>query len=501
MNKTVIVLVWLATIACLAQFPGCNNEDESINDKNVEEGFQLSKKHCGSCHLLPPPHLLNKTTWAEFVLPNMAGFLGFQRFASDYISVSDSAEVMTLEQWRNIVRYYVEKAPDELETSEGSQKIENGISLFKVEMPPTGIRNPATTMVKIDSAGHEITFGDGLTESLYTFQQLSPNKIDSVKVGTGISHVHRNDSSRMILTMGVLYPSDAKNGRLTQVVGNHSFVLIDSLQRPVHARYTDLNADNLEDIIVCEFGNTTGQLCWFERKAPTKFIKHVLRAYPGSVRTEIYDFNKDGRPDVMALMAQGDEGFFIYYNQGNGIFKEQNVLRLLPSHGSNYFELIDWNKDGFPDILASNGDNGDYPPIFKPYHGIRLYLNDGKNKFSEKFFLPVNGVGKVVARDFDSDGDFDLASIAYFPDYQKTPEESFVWWRNDGNLEFRPYSFAESTSGRWLTMDANDLDGDGDIDIVLGNAKFSLGAVPARFMKKWEIYSPSVLILRNTIKH
>jgi hypothetical protein len=49
-------------------------------------------------------------------------------------------------------------------------------------------------------------------------------------------------------------------------------------------------------------------------------------------------------------------------------------------------------------------------------------------------------------------------------------------------------------------MDANDADGDGDIDIVLGNAKFTVGAVPSDLMKKWESNSPSILILRNTIQ-
>jgi hypothetical protein len=127
-------------------------------------------------------------------------------------------------------------------------------------------------------------------------------------------------------------------------------------------------------------------------------------------------------------------------------------------------------------------------------------LNNGRNQFSEKLFLPVHGAGKVIARDFDADGDLDLASISYFPDYDNTPEESFIYWRNEGNLEFVPFSFPQSTVGRWLTMDANDLDGDGDLDIVLGNAKFTLGAIPPSYMKKWNAYSPSVLILRNQLR-
>lgn len=501
MNKSVVVLALFALIICLAQFLSCNNSEQSFRDKKIQEGFQLSQKFCGSCHLLPEPALLNKKTWAEYVLPKMAGLLGFRRFASDYIEGSDTSKNMTLEQWKNIVRYYVSQAPAEpLERATISPKINMQLLPFTVEMPVTGIRNPATTMVSIDTVKKMIVFADGRTEYIYTL--TTKQAIDSIKIGVGVSNFKAgNPETSYALTMGVLYPSDAKSGTLSMLGNNPKFItIIDSLQRPVHANYTDLNDDHQQDIIVCEFGNTTGQLSWFERKDGMRFTKHILRALPGAVKTEVFDFNGDGRPDIMALMAQGDEGFFIYYNEGNGKFSEKRVVRLLPTQGSNYFELGDFNGDGFPDILASNGDNGDYPPILKGYHGIRIYLNNGKNQFTEKIFLPVNGIGKVIAKDFDADGDIDLASISYFPDYKRTPEESFIYWRNDSNFDFHPFSFAESTAGRWLTMDANDLDGDGDIDIVLGNAKFTVGDIPPALMKKWEVYSPSVLILKNTLR-
>jgi hypothetical protein len=199
-------------------------------------------------------------------------------------------------------------------------------------------------------------------------------------------------------------------------------------------------------------------------------------------------------------MAQGDEGIFVYYNKGNGTFEEKRLLQFPPSYGSNCFELTDFNKDGHPDILTTNGDNGDYPPILKPYHGIRIFMNDGKNNFGQKVFLPVNGPCKAIARDFDGDGDLDIASISYFPDYDHHPEESFIFWENTGNLSFKPSSFNNASMGRWLTMEAGDIDHDGDIDLVLGNAKFPLGHIPDSLMKNWNKYSPSLVILKNKTK-
>ena len=92
-----------------------------------------------------------------------------------------------------------------------------------------------------------------------------------------------------------------------------------------------------------------------------------------------------------------------------------------------------------------------------------------------------------------------IASIAFFPDYKNTPEEGFIYWENKGELSFEPSSFSDVTAGRWLTMDAGDIDGDGDVDIVLGNAVFFIGAMPDSLKKKLDVYSASVLILKNTL--
>jgi hypothetical protein len=46
-------------------------------------------------------------------------------------------------------------------------------------------------------------------------------------------------------------------------------------------------------------------------------------------------------------------------------------------------------------------------------------------------------------------------------------------------------------------MNAENIDKDGGIAILLRNAKFPLGQVPDRLMKKWNNYSPSLIILKN----
>lgn len=463
-----------------------------------DEGHALSKKHCQSCHLLPNPGLLDKKTWFNHVLPKMGGLLGFSRFDNGAYFESGRQETMPLSDWNTIVSYYVENAPDSLD-GDKPESITVGIKGMTVSAPPFAVKDPTTTYVGIGDA--QLLFADAVSQNLY---RLSPAGmlIDSIRGEKGIVHVRQKDSIVSMLSMGVLYPSDEKSGKLTvhDLRSGVTRTLLDSLQRPVYAVYSDLDSDGREDIILCEFGNLSGQLSWFQNKGNDSYQKHVLRALPGAIRTQIVDWNRDNHPDIVAMLAQGDEGIFVYENRGNGQFTESRLLRLHPSYGSNYFELADFNGDGHPDLLATNGDNGDYPPILKPYHGIRIYLNDGKNRFEEKVFLPVNGACKAVARDFDGDGDLDIASIAYFPDYDSRPSESFLYWENKDGLSFRPFTVKEATAGRWLTMDTGDVDGDGDTDIVLGNAKFTLGYIPGWLMKQWNASSPSVLVIKKLRK-
>lgn len=49
--------------------------------------------------------------------------------------------------------------------------------------------------------------------------------------------------------------------------------------------------------------------------------------------------------------------------------------------------MHDFNGDGKLDIVYVNGDNFDYSRVLKPYHGIRILENDGKNNFHERYFF------------------------------------------------------------------------------------------------------------------
>ena len=124
-----------------------------------------------------------------------------------------------------------------------------------------------------------------------------------------------------------------------------------------------------------------------------------------------------------------------------------------------------------------------------------------ENAFEVFFFFHLNGASKALAEDFDADGDLDIAAIAMFADYRANPEQSFVYLENKGDLHFEASLIPEAVSGRWLTMDAGDLDGDGDKDIVLGSfINGSQHLVPAELKQRWENLERPLLYLENQLQ-
>jgi hypothetical protein len=489
-----------------------NSTHTDVPVASIEAGEALAKKYCQSCHLLPDPSLLDTKSWEKGVLPNMGprlgifyyGFEMYPSYKNDKSLGSDfypSKPVLSFNEWQSIIDYYVATSPDSLPGQNRKQSIKDELSLFTVLTPSFHYTNPATSYVKIKAADslQRLILSDAQKETVYFFNSKLEFS-DSIKSNGGpVVDIDFRENKMLACNIGIMNPQNGKFGKgqfisLQESTSLNNAALFDTLQRPVQILSSDLNNDGKMDYVVCEFGNLKGAFSWMQNLGNNQFSRKILRPFPGAIKAYINDYNKDGLADIWVLFSQGEEGIFLYTNKGNGTFREKEVLRFPPVYGSSYFELADFNNDGYPNIVYTCGDNSDYSTILKPYHGVYIYLNDGLNNFKQGFFFPLNGCYKAIARDFDNDGDLDIATISFFADYARQPEEGFVYLENRGNYKFQPFSIAQTQVGRWLTMDAGDLDGDGKIDLVLGN--FSVGPTVVKPVNDWT-HGPPFIVLQN----
>jgi hypothetical protein len=279
-------------------------------------------------------------------------------------------------------------------------------------------------------------------------------------------------------------------------------VVIDDLHRMADMEALDMNGDGVMDFIVCGFGGRRGSVTWYESQTDGSYQEHVLMNRAGAVKAKVHDFNGDEHLDIAVLLSDAREGFYILINDGDNEFEQTTVFETHAAYGHTYFELQDFNGDGLTDVLAVNGDNVDSDPYntTKNYHGVRIYLNRGNLHFEEAYFYPMYGAFNARAADFDKDGDLDIAAISFYPDFSVARREAFVLLQNNGNLAFSAFTAPELLNGRWMTMDIGDLDGDADVDIVLGGAY-----VPTGMFAYWDTYlalaesAPSILILENSL--
>ena len=515
-----VTLVLLSTWASCFSLAGCENKYRNrthaeISSSAIEKGEILAHQYCQSCHLFPDPSLLDAKHWETGVLPYMGPRLGIFRFNFDnYPSLRNdyylpkgfypSAPLLKPAEWGELMDYYIATSPDSLPGQQRDQPIQQDLTLFTPISPAVSYGTPTTCYIKMDSSlptGNSILLADVFKKKLFRFDK-NLALVDSVSTRGPVVDVDYCQHHMLACNIGVLNPNNGKFGAgqgislsPTGKMIADSLPLFDSLQRPVQILPVDINQDGRMDYLVCEFGFLTGSLSWMENTGDGKYKRHIIRAVPGAIKAYIQDYNHDGLPDIWVLFAQGDEGIFLFTNKGNGQFSSEAVLRFPPIYGSSYFEMDDFNGDGYPDILYTCGDNADYSTVLKPYHGVYIFLNDGKNHFTQKYFYPLNGCYKAMARDFDGDGDLDIAVISFFADYARQPEEGFIYLENKGNLHFLPHTLPAGRNGRWLTMDAADFDGDGKIDILLGNFSVAPGKLKSTIDWKKE---PPFLLLKNT---
>lgn len=348
----------------------------------------------------------------------------------------------------------------------------------------------------VDGDGdQDLVWGDFFNRSLYFLKNMgtptNPQLVLSDSTWPGEAPVltdgfnmpqlaDLDNDGKIDLLVGVLYPSFSldnlrfyRNAGTTQ---DHQFVLetmsliptldVGSASSPV---FVDLDGDGDLDLIV---GSEDGKLALFERTGmgdsfvfTHKTDRFVELRGLFNISPAFGELDGDGKTSLIVGDANGKLRLY----RGATNFSEDTTFALRTvSFGQNAAPvLVDIDNNGTLDLFVGTGGGR-----------IHFFRNTGTATnpvfFHESdFFLSID-VGddaKPVFADLDNDGDLDLVAGAR--------DGSLSYWRNDGTpsaFSFVPINdfFAGINAGARAAPAFADIDGDGDLDLFLGNIKGGL---------------------------
>jgi hypothetical protein len=236
----------------------------------------------------------------------------------------------------------------------------------------------------------------------------------------------------------------------------------------------DINGDKLDDIYA---GNGAGfPAAFFTQQQNGSFLPANIPVFETDAAFEdcgsiIEDVDGDGDNDLLvisggnAMPANADEyRTRLYLNDGKGAFTREAAF---PDIRSNAGAVLAFDYDGDKDkdfLIAGKCEPGRFPTAPKSF----LLRNDN-GKFTNvttEVFPALDALGMisdVESADIDKDGKPEVVFAGeWFPISAYSYDgKKFMDKTSDFGLE--------KTSGWWKCVSLDDMDGDGDIDILAGN--------------------------------
>ncbi len=255
----------------------------------------------------------------------------------------------------------------------------------------------------------------------------------------------------------------------------------------------DVNGDGLEDVYICGAKMQAGQLYFQQQDG--NFIESKQAVFGQFLYFEdtdatFFDADNDGDLDLY-VGSGGNENQLnareltdrLYQNDGNGNFSPNSKnLPVVVGQNTAVVLPIDFDGDGDLDLFVGSRS---VPMQYGITPTSYVFQNDGRGKFSDV----SASVGKVLQN-------VGLVRDAAWSDLNGDKLNELVVvgdWMNPKIFTFKNGKFTENKSnlsdysGFWGSVELVDLNGDKQLDIVLGNIgeNFSLTVNNAQPLKLW----------------
>lgn len=475
-------------------------DNRSPNGRPAEHSIEaVAKVVCSGCHYFPPPDIMIRHRWRREVekmmelLDQRIGYPEDEQTPAPPSALPDDVDI------NQLVRYFEERAPEQFPPPVTWPPPEPGrLNLVRRSCRPafSAAPSPAVANVRlVDLVGdarleliamdmrHGLVLLGRPYEAETTLEVIGRVPHPAHAEVVDLDGDGRRDL--VVADLGTFLPGDHDKGKVVwlRAVSGGKFkhiVIGTGLPRVADVQPVDLDGDRDLDLVVAAFGwRQTGAIYTLEQRGVENgvphFTKRVIDPRPGAIHVPSSDLDGDGRPDVVALIAQQYEMIIALLGRGPGRPPEERVIFRAdhPNYGCSGIDLVDLDGDGDQDVVLANGDVLD-DFLLKPYHGIQWLENTGSFPWKMHRLASLNGVHIARAADLDGDGDQDLIAAAFVPTAARVPNAiepplaSLVWLEQTSPRQFERRTLEERTCDH-TTLDVGDYDRDGDIDVVVGN--------------------------------